>query len=176
MDAQACKCGKAAKYNEVKKEGPNNGRFFYACDTDKTKGGCGFFKWADGMPNLSQPQGGSNYGKFQKEPKQNHQPYGQKQSNWQPPFPQPIKGFNGTGSSIPDNVTICGPFSSPPVSPARTTEEKSDREVALYLLADKLDRVEIDYRACHTSLTNIQNKLNQIMDLLDKENTQEIVQ
>jgi hypothetical protein len=36
-----CECKKAAKRVRVKKEGKNNGRYFYSCYD------CGFFKWDD---------------------------------------------------------------------------------------------------------------------------------
>lgn len=38
-----CKCGVLAILLEVKKEGPNKGRLFYACKNR----GCDFFEWKD---------------------------------------------------------------------------------------------------------------------------------
>ena len=45
-----CKCGRRAKRQTVVTPGPNDGRHFFACPLGKvcsSKGGCGFFKWAD---------------------------------------------------------------------------------------------------------------------------------
>lgn len=38
-----CRCGKACKKSEVKKEGPTKGRPYWHCETRR----CGFFSWAD---------------------------------------------------------------------------------------------------------------------------------
>lgn len=174
-----CKCGNPAKYAEVQSESsPNRGRVFFACQVDKAKGGCGFFKWADGMPNLGPSNGGSKFGKFQKAKQNYSQPYNTKQSSWHPQ-PQFVKGgFSGTGASIPLDVSP-----SPSATPARTVEEKNDREVAVYLLAEKIDRVDKDYKEAYETILN---KLNQITELLlnnifvpaeqDNDATQEIVQ
>ena len=48
-----CKCGRRAKRQTVTTPGPNDGRHFFACPLGKacnSKGGCGFFKWADSPP------------------------------------------------------------------------------------------------------------------------------
>lgn len=53
-----CKCDKAASSLIVRKDGPNQGRPFFACQTRNT--GCGFFQWADTDENQarqSQQQG-----------------------------------------------------------------------------------------------------------------------
>lgn len=40
-----CNCGKPAKSLTVRKDGPNQGRPFYACETREKS--CGFFQWGD---------------------------------------------------------------------------------------------------------------------------------
>ncbi|XP_072931874.1 DNA topoisomerase 3-alpha [Epargyreus clarus] len=45
-----CNCGIPAKQITVRKEGPNNGRLFYACSKDYNSR-CNFFEWADGGTN-----------------------------------------------------------------------------------------------------------------------------
>lgn len=45
-DAIVCNCGQDALLLTVRKDGPNQGRQFYKCNT----GSCGFFLWAD-QPN-----------------------------------------------------------------------------------------------------------------------------
>lgn len=40
--------GKPAAFRTVMKEGPNNGRKFFACPLPKQKQ-CGFFEWAEGF-------------------------------------------------------------------------------------------------------------------------------
>lgn len=155
-----CKCNEPAKYIQVQADSsPNKGRFFFGCEKTKDQS-CGFFQWADGLPNLG-PQKNS-FGKFPKAKQNNQQPYGNKQSNWVPPTPKPVAqlSHNGYGNSAPPNVS---PQSCAPASPVRNAEERSDREVALYLLAEKLERVE---QQTQETLTAVQNKLNTIVDLL----------
>lgn len=40
--------GKPAAFRTVMKEGPNNGRKFFACPLPKQKQ-CGYFEWAEGF-------------------------------------------------------------------------------------------------------------------------------
>ncbi|KAL5019343.1 hypothetical protein ScPMuIL_005065 [Solemya velum] len=46
IDGHSCNCGEPAKFVQVKKEGANKGRFFYACSKERSKQ-CKFFQWAD---------------------------------------------------------------------------------------------------------------------------------
>lgn len=41
-----CDCGTQAACRQVKKEGKNQGKWFFCCETNAQYGGCGFFKWA----------------------------------------------------------------------------------------------------------------------------------
>ncbi|KAL8586829.1 hypothetical protein ACOMHN_052705 [Nucella lapillus] len=52
----ACKCGSASKVALVKKEGPNKGRFFYACSAPRDKQ-CKFFQWVDQQSGSSSSKG-----------------------------------------------------------------------------------------------------------------------
>lgn len=45
-DSVTCNCGQEAVLLTVRKEGPNQGRQFYKCNS----GGCNFFLWADSSP------------------------------------------------------------------------------------------------------------------------------
>ena len=47
---------------QVKKEGPNNGRWFYCCATSESMGGCKKFQWEDGKPSLAPPNSGGHAG------------------------------------------------------------------------------------------------------------------
>ncbi|XP_076449663.1 5'-3' DNA helicase ZGRF1-like [Babylonia areolata] len=55
----ACKCGSASKVAQVKKEGPNKGRFFYACSAPRDKQ-CKFFQWVDQQSGSSASRGGGS--------------------------------------------------------------------------------------------------------------------
>lgn len=62
-EAPACdKCGDAAVLRSVKKEGPNEGRYFWTCSQpmDATTR-CGFFQWASPMPGAPKCEAGSSY-------------------------------------------------------------------------------------------------------------------
>lgn len=50
-----CKCGETAKLVEVKKEGPNHGRKFYACSKPMNEQ-CDYFEWADGIVQARPPK------------------------------------------------------------------------------------------------------------------------
>ncbi|XP_072531015.1 DNA topoisomerase 3-alpha [Salminus brasiliensis] len=52
-DAVVCNCGQDALLLTVRKEGPNQGRQFYKCDT----GNCKFFLWADQPTDQHRPAG-----------------------------------------------------------------------------------------------------------------------
>jgi len=45
-----CECGNPVTHRQVKKEGQNHGKWFYACAISKEKGGCGYFKWNTSIP------------------------------------------------------------------------------------------------------------------------------
>lgn len=49
MPEQLCNCNPPQPVRSaiVQKEGPNQGRPYIACPTDKSKGGCGLFVWTD---------------------------------------------------------------------------------------------------------------------------------
>ncbi|XP_056017208.1 protein ZGRF1-like isoform X2 [Ostrea edulis] len=47
-----CLCGVSSKLVQVRKDGPNKGRFFYSC-TNPTNQRCRFFQWADSAGNVS---------------------------------------------------------------------------------------------------------------------------
>lgn len=49
-DVKCSNCNKPARKLTVKKDGPNKGREFYACETN-----CNFFQWADAPPAPSRP-------------------------------------------------------------------------------------------------------------------------
>jgi DNA topoisomerase-3 len=54
MDDKNCKCGAPSKRYEVKKEGPNQGRAFYACakfSSDPKK--CDFWEWEKREPEIN---------------------------------------------------------------------------------------------------------------------------
>jgi len=55
-----CGCGYATFQRTVyKQDSPNVGREFYVCANSLQNGGCGYYKWADGKPNLKQYVGGN---------------------------------------------------------------------------------------------------------------------
>lgn len=131
-----CQCGVAAKQFEIKKEdSPDKGRWFWGCGNNRE---CKMFEFADGQPSRAPPRTGK---------------FPQKTANRSSPYkkPQPT-GFYSADGPIP---------TSPKPSPPPT--EKSDREVALYLLAEKLDKLD-QLQTVHTTetanLNNILNKLN----------------
>jgi len=49
-----CKCGNEATHRQVKKEGSNQGKWFYACPLPKEQG-CGFFQWDVTLPPMVKP-------------------------------------------------------------------------------------------------------------------------
>ena len=56
-----CRCGKSSKLQMVRKEGKNEGRYFYSCAKkmgDKTN--CGFFQWWQGKENNSSTSSSSS--------------------------------------------------------------------------------------------------------------------
>lgn len=44
-----CRCSEPAVERTVNKDGPNQGRKFWACPRPRDDGSCGFFEWADGV-------------------------------------------------------------------------------------------------------------------------------
>lgn len=51
-----CECGQEAKRNQVFKDGPNKGRFFYTCPKLSGRTRCKFFAWADEGTDAGQQQ------------------------------------------------------------------------------------------------------------------------
>lgn len=50
MQTVECNCGQPAKQCEVKKDGPNKGKFFWACPLPSEGGNCKFFQWVNSAP------------------------------------------------------------------------------------------------------------------------------
>jgi hypothetical protein len=42
-----CECGEFSKVSCAKKEGPNQGKWFYCCSKNRFRNPCSFFAWAD---------------------------------------------------------------------------------------------------------------------------------
>lgn len=40
-----CKCGRVCGYNQQRKKGPNQYRWFFCCTVDEIYQSCGFFQW-----------------------------------------------------------------------------------------------------------------------------------
>lgn len=47
-----CECSKPAILLTVRKDGPNQGRKFFKCDTNANQSSCNFFEWEDNTGNL----------------------------------------------------------------------------------------------------------------------------
>ena len=63
-----CNCpgGILTVFRTVRKEGPNIGRTFFACEKPQDGGSCGYFQWTDepprAGPNSGQDSGGMGFG------------------------------------------------------------------------------------------------------------------
>lgn len=55
-DEVRCECGQEAKRNQVFKEGPNKGRYFFSCPKLSNRARCKFFEWEDAGSKNEQPQ------------------------------------------------------------------------------------------------------------------------
>ncbi|XP_017272283.1 DNA topoisomerase 3-alpha [Kryptolebias marmoratus] len=95
-DAIVCNCGQAALLLTVRKDGPNQGRQFYKCNS----GSCNFFLWADQPSQQKAPQSRGSSLSAQRTP--------------QPPRPSPgfgntSGGGRGQGASVSGHVghTMC---------------------------------------------------------------------
>ncbi|KDN47556.1 prokaryotic type I DNA topoisomerase [Tilletiaria anomala UBC 951] len=51
--APTCACGEETIRRQVKKDGPNKGRWFWACHRPRDEAQCDFFEWADGPSKRS---------------------------------------------------------------------------------------------------------------------------
>lgn len=145
-----CQCGlPAGIFQVVKDDNPNKGRWFYGCGNNRS---CKLFQFQDGQPSLksSGGGGGSFGGKFGKQGGGNkYQPYQQQnqpQQHQQQQHQQQFGQHPGQFGVIPPPFPLS---QSPPHSPQQQQQPTqpqaaapSDREVALHLLADKIDSLQ----------------------------------